>query len=479
MNRIRSFAFACAAAMLFACGSGFADAYTASAAAASGGTCGEHVEWKYSAMTETLIISGEGDMYNFLRPFIIYETQGEHEIPIVTTRTVPWSRTVKNVIIKDGVTNVGAGAFAECTLLESVQLPDSVTAIEDSAFQRCGNLTAVTLPDSVKVIGADAFSQTGLETVVFPESVTEIGNSAFDCCTELESVQFPKKLAYVGGRAFDGTPLVNALTESDEAFLIRDGVLLKANPIKMKGEITVPDGVRIITGNAFEHCDMLQKLTLPEGVTAICNYAFLWCSSMQAVILPDTLETIHYGGFFNCTALEQITLPPHLRTIGSDAFFNCSLLKEVTIPESVTKIEYEAFRGCSALKSVTILNPDTVIAESANVFTNPDFTNFHADFFDGVIRGYAGSTAEQYAKMFSRTFEVLDAPPAAETRGDLNGDSAADVSDAVLLARYLTEDVSARITDSGLRCADCNRDGTIDSSDLDALICCIARISPL
>ena len=60
--------------------------------------------------------------------------------------------------------------------------------------------------------------------------------------------------------------------------------------------------------------------------------------------------------------------------------------------------------------------------------------------------------------------------------GDVNLDCAIDVSDAVLTARYLAEDKTAKITDQGLQNADADGDGSVTTDDITAILKQIARI---
>ena len=70
---------------------------------------------------------------------------------------------VVNVVIPDGVTEIGSSVFKDCAELETVVLPDSVRVIGGSAFQNCTNLKSLTLPESVTEIAADAFQNTPCE----------------------------------------------------------------------------------------------------------------------------------------------------------------------------------------------------------------------------------------------------------------------------------------------------------------------------
>lgn len=118
-----------------------------------------------------------------------------------------------------------------------------------------------------------------------------------------------------------------------------------------------------------------------------------------------------------------------------------------------------------------------IIADSPETITNGDEPAFCS--YNGVIRGYTGSTAEAFAKKYERKFEAIDgdseAPAPAVSVGDVDCDRKIDVSDAVLLARFLTADKDAVITEAGIRHADVNGNGRPDPDDLTVLLCFIAK----
>lgn len=96
---------------------------------------------------------------------------------------------VTDLVIPDGVTNIGDYAFYDCTSLTSVTIPDNVTNIGQYAFFSCSGLTSVTIPNSVTSIGINAFNSCGkLTSITIPHSVTSIGHNAFYRCSKLANI---------------------------------------------------------------------------------------------------------------------------------------------------------------------------------------------------------------------------------------------------------------------------------------------------
>ena len=68
-----------------------------------------------------------------------------------------YSKYIKSVEIKDGVTSIGAGAFNKCVNITSVSIPASVTSIGQGAFYCCYELMYVKLPDGITEINDYTF----------------------------------------------------------------------------------------------------------------------------------------------------------------------------------------------------------------------------------------------------------------------------------------------------------------------------------
>lgn len=79
-------------------------------------------------------------------------------------------KSLKNVIIPDGIEIINSWAFDRCKEIETVVIPDSVKVIGIYAFSDCENLTSLSIPKSVKTIGIRAFFNCNkLNSVKIPE----------------------------------------------------------------------------------------------------------------------------------------------------------------------------------------------------------------------------------------------------------------------------------------------------------------------
>lgn len=102
------------------------------------------------------------------------------------------------------VTRVADYAFAYC-LAEEILLPEGVTEIGAMAFNACYALKRIGLPQSLRVIGPDAFlCCEALEEVLLPEGLERIGEEAFFNCASLRIPEIPVSVTEVGHWAFEG-----------------------------------------------------------------------------------------------------------------------------------------------------------------------------------------------------------------------------------------------------------------------------------
>lgn len=316
------------------------------------------------------------------------------------------------VVIKDGVTEIGNQTFQGCTGLTNVTIPDSVQKIGAWAFYLCGGLKNVDIPANVE-IGNSSFRQSGLEQVTVSggsvgqyafhrnvslkridincetigaeafsgcdsltditlgSSVKTLGDKVFYTCKNLENVEIPSTVTDIGEKTFyscpklkeavirAGTvkkdtlyncPALTTLIISDNATL--DASFTARNAYAYGTLETVKIGKGEIGDSAFSNCTNLTTVELGDGVTQIGTNAFIRCTQISSITIGSRVSSIGKNAFNGCTALTNANIGSG--AIGESAFNGCTSLANVTLGDGVTSIGANAFLRCEALTSMNI-----------------------------------------------------------------------------------------------------------------------------
>ncbi|MBR1506797.1 MAG: leucine-rich repeat protein [Eubacterium sp.] len=177
-----------------------------------------------------------------------------------------------------------------------------VTTIGRSAFEN-KDLTKVVIQDGISIVGVGAFQNNkNLTEVKIPESVTEIGGVAFQF-TGLKEIYVPSKVSNV--QYVRPTYAVKAVVSSDNPYFTAvDGIVYSKDmkklvicPGKKSGEVVVPDGVTEIGDKAFAGVLSLNGIILPDSVTEIGNSSFWIVGGNQSFRIPESVEIIGEGNF--------------------------------------------------------------------------------------------------------------------------------------------------------------------------------------
>lgn len=316
------------------------------------------------------------------------------------------------VVIEDGVTEIGNQTFQGCTGLTNVTIPDSVQKIGAWAFYLCEGLKSVDIPANVE-IGNSSFRQSGLEQVTVSggsvgqyafhrnvslkkidincetigdeafsgcdyltditlgENVKTLGDKAFYTCDALERVEIPSTVTDIGEKTFYSCPALKeaiiragtvkagtfyncralaTLVISDNATL--DASFTAANAYAKETLETVKIGKGEIGNSAFSNCTNLTTVELGDGVTSIGTSAFIRCTQLPSITIGSGVTSIGKNAFNGCTALTNANIGSG--AIGESAFNGCTILANVTLGNGVTSIGRNAFLKCKALTSMNI-----------------------------------------------------------------------------------------------------------------------------
>ncbi len=328
-----------------------------------------------------LTISGEGDMISgnqFSYPWLEYRSDVDRiVIEEGVTSIGMWAfsnNAAKSVTIPEGVSNIAPYAFMNCYNLEEVNLPDNMDCILYGAFKDCSKLTDTELQNilsKVKTIDRWVFVNCdGLTRVHIPANITNIKEDVFSSCDNIHTISVDTTNEFY-------------CEEGNVLFDKEQKNLLFCPPLGMEGIYTVPDTVNNIGSNAFKGCRSISSIIIPESVTKIGIGAFSYCSCLQEVNIPQNVTVISSGVFEFCKNLKAVELPQNLKVIGSYAF-HTTAITDIEIPKTVTTI------GDYALG----------YTHSNVVYGGEKINNY-------IIRGYAGTAAEEYATNNDMTFSDL------------------------------------------------------------------------
>lgn len=215
----------------------------------------------------------------------------------------PNKKVGEKYTVLEGVTSVEPFAFTESALTEVV-LADGIMEIGCGAFMNCNGLTTATLPESLVYIRGFAFNGCALAAIVIPDNVVYVGDYAFFDGAASNSAVIGKKVAFIGECGlfaesiyYTGTVeswcnlevvTKNASFKSTSWDLYIDGELVV--------DLVIPGSVKDVKDNTFRCCKSIRSVTLENGVVSIWRSAFD-CENLQSVVIPNSVRSIGYGAF--------------------------------------------------------------------------------------------------------------------------------------------------------------------------------------
>lgn len=100
-------------------------------------------------------------------------------------------KSLKKVVIPEGIINLAAFTFWNCQNLKEIVLPESLYSVMNGAFLNCSSLENIIIPDNVSKLDSNVFSGcTSLKSVTLGTGIKEIGSSIFKDCENLTDIYY-------------------------------------------------------------------------------------------------------------------------------------------------------------------------------------------------------------------------------------------------------------------------------------------------
>lgn len=295
---------------------------------------------------------------------------------------------VKEIVIEDGITYLGAQALYYFEETESVTIPktiksynysfawnlkklntvnyNAINANADAYFPdnasmnivfRDTNVTNVNIGSEVESIPDYFFENCKMSTLVIPNSVKSIGNFAFLNCNNLRYISIGENVEEIKACAFAYTA-IDSITIPENvkkigASALQDCMNLKTinyNAIDCEYDGIISNSICPIAIFNTGNNNILQNINIGNKVETIPQGIFSCIDNVKSINFPNSIKTIERYAFYK-NNVSEVNLNNKLETIGAEAF-GFSGIERITIPENVKFIYAKAFANCYKLKEV-------------------------------------------------------------------------------------------------------------------------------
>ena len=299
------------------------------------------------------------------------------------------AKPLENVVLPDGLVQLGSGAFRGCEALGELEIPDSVAAIGTGAFPRGISLVVGEDSEALRFAQAEglAYRVRGQEIIpavsvaVEKDSLTLMEGRIYTLSATVEPANTTDDLQWFSAnpeilRVDNGVfrPLRSGETEivvmagaaectipvtiTDWAFRIDQPTVVLYEGDSLQMTVSFADNVSVSEVSWYSDiagigADGLLTSTgtgistvtasLPDGTSAEAVEVCLMNEGTLA--LPEMLQTVDEEAFRGSASIQAIVLPESVTAIGDWAFADCAVLRVVLVPDSVTEISDTAFDG--------------------------------------------------------------------------------------------------------------------------------------
>lgn len=320
---------------------------------------------QYLGNSKSLTIPSTIDGYKVTKVESLAKIENDDEVINTTLETLNIGNNVQ-IIGSYGVTN-----FAK---LKTVNIKSSVRVVENFAFDGCNAITKINIDNGLKVVYGDGFSNIkNLKSISLPNSVSRVGANAFGYMFDDDT----NKYSRVSGFTISGYTGSNVEKYAKNcSFTFTSLGTYKKSDDEIDYLYTVTDN--LVTIDAYIGAGGV--VTVPEEIDG-CTVAYNVNSDIFSENqYKNSLEK--FNGSFDY--VTEIVFPTMWDCFGNISLSDTPKLTAIT----VTNTEYNFDDEVSENKPFGysyVFDDDGVVTE---FIKNDDF----------VIKGYNGSTAQQYAE---------------------------------------------------------------------------------
>ncbi len=298
-------------------------------------------------------------------------------------------KVLTKCVVPTSVTKIGNQAFLDCSSLENVGSLESITSIGDQAFNRCSALTKDFVLPNVTTINRLAFSVSGVLSVEMP-NVTTIGQDCFMNCKSMTRLDIGDKVTSISSSLCSGCSVLKSLVcRAATPPTIGNNIILNAPNAYIYVPDASVDAYKSAT-NWSTYADRIYPLSIYEAgglenviafedsaVEAIClaNYD----TDGNGVLTKNEAEAVTslgttFKGNTEIVSFNELREFVNVKTLTSQAFLDCSSLATVDMT-NVTHIEQNVFNGASALNG-NFIAPNLESVSALYAFQNAAFTKY-------------------------------------------------------------------------------------------------------
>ncbi len=399
--------------------------------------------------------------------------------------------TVKEAVLPENMKKIPEEMFRDCSKMEKVDWPDYLTEVGPRAFYGCVHLLNGDFPRTLRKIDDYSFYkcwELAKDTaLMLPYGLKEIGHNAFFELIHAKEIYIPETVE----KMFFSSVHQSA---QDLYFLTKDVVFLddpetikkQYNDCSYSSYITV-HGYDGSTAQAFaQDKDHYYKFRfLAIRVPSVPQYTDALTKTFTG-LKPNTVYNFYdlLGTEFTAANLlylsqgisdENGTLTvwyrPAKSAANSQQFVRCM---EPDVSETTASVTTTTAKVTTTTAKVTTTTAKVTTTTAKVTTTTAKVTTTTKT---NTTTTSAATTSSGKTTTTAKTTTSATTPaPISYVKGDISGDFKVDVSDAVLLARFCTEDKNVKISTQGVLNADVDKNGNADSDDLVMILQYIARI---